>query len=941
MRFFLPLIAACLLNTATQAQTSFVPSNNLLNQTFNSGGCVGVADMNGDGLDDIVHMNLSRTVMIEYQNPDGSFTLYDYGQVSSSNQWGMCIGDVDNNGHNDVFSGGAYDGVHLLMIDAVGESQLLSLPQGNMFMQGCNMADMNNDGWLDAFACHDDAESRIWGNDGEGVLVPQNGWIDMATTPASDNSGNYGSVWCDINNDGHLDLYIAKCRQGVSNPNDPRRINMCFMNDGNGNFTNEAMERGLVVFSQSWTADFADIDNDGDMDCLITNHDNTLILLENDGNGYFTDITAGSGLEIAGFFLQCIMKDFDNDGFVDVLYAGGVHGYHKGNGDGTFTLVPGMFPYTDTMHSFAVGDLNNDGFLDVYASYGNGYVNPDMNNPDILWLNEGNDNNYIAFNLEGTVSNKNAIGARVEIYGPWGIQMREVRSGESYGINNSFQIHFGLGQETEVEEVLIKWPSGIIETFEDLEGSQTYTVVENTCITQPIAIAVDGPAVLCEGSTLTLTAPVGESYLWSNGAQTQSIEVGTAGAYSVTVTQVGGCPAVAPAIFVELEPDQTPEISALGDVIFCEGEFVTLVASEADVYLWSNGGETQSIEVVESGEYFVTIEGVCGSFDSETIEVLVLEAPDAPLAEGDVIPSPGVATLTAITGDNHRWYDVPFGGEILGTGPIFETPFISENTFFYVEDSAVEGGEIAFGGKEDNSGPGGFHSNSGFFLRFNADEDLIIKSVLVYANGAGNRTIRATTAGGEEIIAEGVFSIPDGESRVDLNFEIPAGTGYELKTTGNPQLYRNGEDNTLEYPYALGDMGAITGTNIQGANEFNYYYFFYDWEVQRPESGCVSERTEVLAMVDIGTGDEVVVAEEGFDVFPVPARDWLNVQLHFTGRYVLQMFDISGKRVWNEEGQANPGDMRTLDTGSLRPGLYVVQLGYNENWSSRKVIISQ
>lgn len=929
--------ALLLLSHSTRAQISFNNASNLLNQDFNSGGCVGVSDMNQDGLDDIVHMNNSRRIMIEYQNPDGSYTLYDYGNVSGSNQWGMCIGDVDSNGHNDVFSGGSFDGTHLMMIDAPGSSELLSLDQGDLFMQGCNMIDMNNDGWLDVLGLNDVAESRIWGNDGEGNLVPQNDWIDMATVPGSDNSGNYGSVWSDIDNDGDMDLYIAKCRQGVSNQFDPRRINALYLNNGDGTFTEDAGDRGLIIYSQSWTADFADIDNDGDMDCLITNHDNTLILLENDGDGYFTDITENSGLEISGFFLQCIMKDFDNDGFVDVLYAGGLHGFLKGNGDGTFTPVPGLFPNNDTMHSFAIGDLNNDGFLDAYSSYGNGYVNPDNNNNDILWLNNGNDNNYFALNLQGTESNSNAVGTRVEIYGEWGVQIREVRSGESYGINNSFQVHFGLGQSETIDSLVIKWPAGGIETVENPDVNQVISVIENTCIAEPVAITSDGPAVICEGASLTLTASEGESYLWSNGETTQSIDVEEAGTYSVTVYAEGGCYSTAPLYTVTVEPDETPEVEASGELEFCEGESVMLTSSEAAAYEWSNGAESQSIEVTQGGIYSVTIAGVCSEFTSESVEVVVNDTPPAPLAEGDVIPAPGVAQLTAV-GDNLLWYNVQEGGEVLGTGPAFETPFINETTSFWVEDANLMGGELYTGGKPDNSGNGDIHTNSTYYLLFDAYEDMIIKSVKVYAEGNDDRTIQVVDNFGE-VVTEGTFFVPDGESVVEINLEVPAGMQYGL-TCGdaNPQLYRNSTGSGVDYPYALGDMGAITGTNIDGANEFNYYYFFYNWEVERPVTGCISERSEAVAVIDTTTSIEDE-SDAVFEVFPVPAREWLNVKMGIDGKYRLSIYDISGKVQHEQEGVTNSGHTETIAVNGFAPGLYLLQIVNNGQSFTQKVVV--
>jgi hypothetical protein len=113
--------------------------------------------------------------------------------------------------------------------------------------------------------------SRIWTNDGAGNLVPNSSLIDLTnydpgTFTNTDHSGNYGSVWSDINHDGNLDLVIAKCRQGVTNPLDPRRINQAWINDGNGNFTEQAVDRGIAIYQQSWTVDFGDVNNDGFFD---------------------------------------------------------------------------------------------------------------------------------------------------------------------------------------------------------------------------------------------------------------------------------------------------------------------------------------------------------------------------------------------------------------------------------------------------------------------------------------------------------------------------------------------------------------------------------------------------------------------------------------------------------------------------------------------------
>lgn len=235
-------------------------------------------------------------MVIEFQRADGSFDRVEYGAVSTASQWGWALGDTDNDGILDVFCGGSYDGVHHMKIDGV-TGTVTDLNNGSIFMQCANMADMNNDGWLDAFACHDDGAPRQWYNDGIGTLDNYTG-IDFTTNPVSDMSGNYGNTFTDFDNDGDIDFYITKCRQFISDPNDPRRWNRLFVNDGNGNYTDQATAYGLFNNGQNWASDFGDIDNDGDLDVVTVDYSDQMYLYENDGTGHFTEITAGSGLEV-------------------------------------------------------------------------------------------------------------------------------------------------------------------------------------------------------------------------------------------------------------------------------------------------------------------------------------------------------------------------------------------------------------------------------------------------------------------------------------------------------------------------------------------------------------------------------------------------------------------------------------------------------------------
>ena len=681
-------------NRSAQQIPSTFPVVNFNNQTqllssgaFSSVLIVGVADMNGDKLDDIIRLEDGKDLTIEYQTCGSNFYSYTFGEVSQNQQWSMAIADVDGNGFNDIMVGGLNDEVKLLLASSMGLFYTESvLPESSFFVQGSNFVDINEDGLVDAFICNDLGESKIWENTGSGNFVPADDWIDMATVPASNNAGNYASAWTDFDNDGDLDVYISKCRANVDDSTDPERINQLFVNDGNNSFSEMAETFGLKNGAQTWTSDFQDIDNDGDLDCFVVNHTKPDIdtvqsqLFINDGFGNYTDITEASGLDIPDNHLQGILRDFDNDGFVDILVAGN-EGYQffQNNGNLTFTEVTDIFG-TYAMGTFAIGDLNHDGFLDVYSG------SPVSN--DVLWMNSKNDNNFIAINLEATSGEPNAIGARVEIYGSWGVQIREVRAGESYGIMNSYTQYFGLGLYDEIDSLIIRWPSGNVEEFQNPQINQFLNIVENECAYPDIHISCEGVVTLCTGDTLLLSAPAGNTYLWSNGEETSELSITSGGIYQVTVTNDYGCTSVSVPVEIIQDPIEIPTITPSGATTFCAGQNVFLFGSAAHNYLWSNGAETQSILVLQSGEYTLTTSGVCQDFTSEPVVVQVIPIPQNPVVEDDVVLEenlPDSGTLTA-TGDNISWFDSLIDGDLLATGNTFLTPAVTETTSFYAQD---------------------------------------------------------------------------------------------------------------------------------------------------------------------------------------------------------------------------------------------------------------
>jgi hypothetical protein len=945
MKHFYALTVLAILLPALSFAQSFGYGNSELPGEYHSGGCVGVNDMDNDGNDDIILLDGSNNLKIIYQTADG-FEEVVYGQVSGAGQWGMTIGDCNNDGHNDVFCGGAYDGVHLIKIDAPGVFEQVELPNGSMFMQACNMADIDNDGWLDIFACHDDGTSRMWRNDQIGQLVNNAALIDLESYDHpnyldTDHSGNYGTVWTDFDDDGDLDLFLAKCRQFVSDPQDPRRINQLWINDGNNNYTEAAAERGLVFFEQSWTGDFADIDNDGDLDCLVTNHSTTLKMMQNDGYGYFTDVTEASGLDFEGFFLQAKLEDLDNDGYVDLLFSGGVHGYYHNNGDGSFSEMTGTFPNGDTMHSFSIGDLNKDGFLDVYASYGNVYIGSDSNNEDIFWTNNTNDNNWISFDLEGIFSNKNAVGAKVKIYGDWGVQVREVRAGESYGINNSFHCHFGLGSATSVDMVEIAWPAGTTTTIENPDINTFHGVVEAPCQINDVAITANGSTSLCPGESVMIDGPEGLIYDWSNGAETQSIEVTESGNYSLIVYNTDGCAGVSNSITINVITPSVPTIEVSGELELCEGESTTLIASNGTSFSWSSGEDTQSITVDESGEFSVNVVDQCESaLSSDVVIINFYEVPATPVIADVSIDNPGVATFTG-TSETLVWYDSEISTVPLAEGAVFETPFLESSTIFWVEDVLEHGGELSMGGRFDNDGDGQYHDSNGFWLVFDAFEDMVVTSVKVFANGAGSRSIAVVDNLGNTV-AEGAFEVPDGESRVELNFEVPAGTGYGLRAISNdPQLWRNAPTAEMAYPYGLGDLGAIVSSSVTGNNTYNYYYFFYDWEVSTSITACASERIMVTATV---VGIDEIAELNGLKVYPNPANSVLNIQLDMAvaEQVNIEIVNLLGKTVEKVQISTNSGQNNLeLNVSNLAAGVYQLNAIINGKRATTTLVVEK
>lgn len=947
--FLLP--AFCLLSASVFAQIGFTNQNNLLFPAYhNSGVAIAVLDMNGDGRDDIVRMNQGKQLGIEYQGENNqAFTHLSLGQVSSEKQWGICAADVDNNGFPDLLIGGAYDGIHFYKANSNGTGYTVSnLTAPGTFVQSLNFADINNDGWLDAFVCHDDGTPRIFANDGAGNFTYSPQWMDLSTMPASDGSGNYGTVWSDVDNDHDLDLYIAKCRQGVANAADGRRINQLFLNNGDNTYTQDLTNAaGLRIGAQSWTADFGDIDNDGDFDCFVTNHDVPSQLLENDGAGHFTDISAASGVgAVGGLPIQGIFRDFDNDGFVDLLVAGQTHYMLRNNGDKTFTVVANLFFNNAQMESCAIGDLNHDGFQDIYGGYAETFNNP-TTYPDVLWMNNGNDNHFFGLNLRGIQSNRDGVGARITVYSPLGIQIREVRSGESYGIMNSMQMHFGLGQLTEVDSVVVRWPSGIVDVLVQPSINQYFTIYEGGCIVPTVTAFADGPTSFCSGQSVQLgTTEDFVSYEWNTGDTTATITASAAGQYMVTITIPEGCSAVSNFILVTVDPVETPSISVSGDTVFCAGGAVTLTASSAFSYLWNTGEITQSISVGQAGNYTVVTQGLCAQYMSAPQKINILDAPP-PVATGDTTWVGGAAILTT-TGNNVVWYNDPADPTVIFYGNTLNIPSLAATDTFWVANITQYDTPNQFTGMLNHVGTPLSSNNTNGQIIFDCFKPVRLARVKVYTAKAGNRKIDLYD-NSTNLLQTITVNIPVGTTLIDLNFDIPVGTDMILTTdpavnqstlnSNGPQLRRS--DDSLAYPYVIPGVISINGGNTAGFTD--RYYYFYNWDIDYYETNCESAWVPVIAFAD----PNFVSASEpawgkALNVYPNPVTGVLNLDLQgFSGGAVtVSIKNALGATLQTQHREMPAGTMHwQTNLAGIPKGIYWVEVAANQGIVQRKIVV--
>jgi hypothetical protein len=505
-----------------------------------SGG-VGLIDCDNDGKLDIITVNGSTVdrykaggdPMITLYHQDEGFKFTDITASAGLTRkgWGMgvAVADYDNDGLPDIYVTG-YGGNVLYRNLGNCKFQDVTDKAGvaaGGFSTGAAWADYDRDGHLDLFVSryvHFDVnklpnfgknekncsfkgipvQCGPWGMLGESDLLFHNrgdGTFEEVSKKAGVDDPNLyyglGAVWGDYDNDGWPDLYVA-------NDSGP---NYLYHNKHDGSFEEVGMLSGAAVSSDgleqgSMGVDWGDYMNEGRLSMFVTNFtEQPDTLYHNLGSQSFSDVSWPARLAKptyvpvgwgTGFF------DMDNDGWLDLFVANG-HVYpqmdlvkgaapyrepmllFRNNRDGTFEDVSSVLASIpdESRRGAAFGDLNNDGKIDIVL------VNTGST-PTLLLNRTETSNHGVLFQLVGTKSNKSAIGARVTVRTGKLSQMREVRAGGSYISSNDPRLHFGLGAETKMDEIEIRWPSGKVETLRDVPAGFIYAIVEGQGIQQKV-----------------------------------------------------------------------------------------------------------------------------------------------------------------------------------------------------------------------------------------------------------------------------------------------------------------------------------------------------------------------------------------------------------------------------------------------------------------------
>ncbi len=433
---------------------------------------VAFVDYDNDGDEDIYVSSIKNKNAL-YQN-DGTGNFTNVAAAAGLDEEGDSFtsgwGDFNNDGWIDVYlATGGNRPNKLYMNKGDGTFEDVTQASGTGNLARCRfvlLADVDMDGLLDIYLPVIYASNYLYHNNGDGTFT---NIIDQAN--ANDFLVAMGGEFCDYDNDGDPDLYLT---------HDNDQAYILYNNDGTGHFTDVSEFAGVNYEGNGMGTSFGDFNNDGFMDIYVTNlYPNNLFV--NNQDGTFTDIATEAGVADEGMSWGLQWLDYNNDGWQDIYMVNDSYFlpypnlmYHN-NGNNTFTVVSTDTPLESMKPGYgtAVADVNNDGRLDIFVTNLSAQVNSE------LFINDDDSGfNWLKIKLEGTESNRSAIGARVIVEADGLTTMQEIKVGGGYSSQNSMTLHFGLANAANAQKVTVRWPNGFTETYENLLVNTTYKATE-------------------------------------------------------------------------------------------------------------------------------------------------------------------------------------------------------------------------------------------------------------------------------------------------------------------------------------------------------------------------------------------------------------------------------------------------------------------------------
>jgi len=331
-------------------------------------------------------------------------------------------------------------------------------------------------------------------------------------------------------------------------------------------------------------------------------------------------------------------------------------------------------------------------------------------------------------------------------------------------------------------------------------------------------------------------------------------------------------------------------------------------------------------------------------FAAQPVTIRLLDAP-LPTPESDTITGAGQAVLTA-AGELPRWYDVPVGGTPVATGNTFTIPVLAATDTFYVENVSKYPGEVVSAGPFQHTGNSNYSgNNTNGQIIFDAHRPFHLATVKVDTDTPGARIIELRN--GNTVLAARTIDIPEGESVITLDMEIPQADNLILTTNtaqnqavlgfGSPRLRRTSAG--VMYPYETPNVVTIRTSNFGN----DVYYYFYNWEIKQPDTECVSERVPVYAVVlEPSAAQEFWLGDTRLSLSPNPAGEEtvLNLSLPLQAVANLTITDLNGRMLTQAVLPAGQTQLR-LDVQALTPGVYHLRLATREGVAVRSLVVTR